>query len=255
MGLLSGLGSALFGDASGDIGRAGQEALGYQQQGVDYLRGLDKPLIDYRDQANQQLFNYFSGGPESQQQFVDTARSSPFYNAMIQQGQEGVLGNAGRMGLSRSGNTAQDLNQSNQNVLQNLVNQNLMGLRGFTNPNLSSGNIAQIYSNMGQTAGDVGTAQAQANQSGAGNVLGGLLGLGGFLSDERLKKDIEYLGKQNGHEIYGWKWNDLAEKTFGIKGKSTGVIAQKIKEYAPHLVNESGPFMTVNYGGLDVNHG
>lgn len=176
MGLFSSIGKVLFGDPTKDIRRAaGVQQAGFQR-GEEYLTGIDELPLELRNQALQQLQGFYSGDPGAQQGFIDTARASPFYKGLIAQGQEGVLGEAGRFGLTRSGNTTQDLNLSNQNVLRGLVSQNLQGLQGFTDPRLNTANIANMITGAaGAESGGI-TAAAQADQGLAGQVLGGITG-------------------------------------------------------------------------------
>ncbi len=89
-------------------------------------------------------------------------------------------------------------------------------------------------------------------KTGTGDILGTAAQLAGmyFLSDERLKENIEYVGKSNGHKVYTWDWNDKA-KELGINDPTKGVIAQEVIEYMPEAVSKdaNGYFM-VNYGAL-----
>lgn len=176
MGLFSGISSALFGDPGKDIGRARDESLGFQREGLDYLKEIDALPLELRNQVLPMLSGYFMGDPATRQEFVNRAKSDPFYNEMIKAGQEGVLSQAGAMGLTRSGNVAEDLSQSNQNVLQGLVQQQLQGMQGFANPNLNSPQIASIYGGMGDTAAQAGIAQANANQGIMGQLFSGISG-------------------------------------------------------------------------------
>lgn len=181
MGLFSGISKALFGDPSGDIQQASDEQLAFQQMGADDIEMLRAMPLEMRNQALSQLQGFYGGG-EGQNQFIQDVKSSPFYGQMVQAGQEGVLDRAGAMGLSRSGNTAQDLSRSNQGVLQGLVNQRLGGLEGFARTPIQS--IADQYNQMGQNVGQAGVAMANANQGLIGNTLGlvsGGLGLAGSL--------------------------------------------------------------------------
>ena len=184
MGLFSGISKALFGDGgAGDIRKASDEQLALQQQGLDYMIDTQALPLEMRNQFLPMLADFYSGG-EGQNQLISDVQSSPFYGSMVQAGQEGVLSNAGAMGLSRSGNTAQDLSQSNQGVLQNLVNQRLQGMQGMAGQNINTAGIANQYNQMGQNVGSAGMGIAQANQSGMGNLLGlvsGGLGLAGGL--------------------------------------------------------------------------
>lgn len=175
MGLFSGIGKALFGDPTKGIASARDQTLGYQQKGTDYATAFNQPMLDARNQALPMLSNFYGGG-EGQQSFVDDTMASPFYNQMIQTGQEGVLANAGDMGLTRSGNTAQDLAQSNQGVLQNLTNQRLGGLTNMANMNIDPSLVTNQYNQMGGTVGNAQTAMNQAQQSQMGDVMGLITG-------------------------------------------------------------------------------
>jgi len=180
MGLFSGISKALFGDPGKDIRRSADQQLAFQREALDYAKDLDRPLIEARGQALPLLSGFYTGDEAAQQEIVDRAMASPFYSQLIETGQEGVLGRAGQMGLTRSGNVAADLSRVNQNVLQGLVGQQLSGLQALSSPQLSTSGITGILQNMGQTAGQSGIAQARANQSGIGNLLGGTLGVLGL---------------------------------------------------------------------------
>ena len=69
-------------------------------------------------------------------------------------------------------------------------------------------------------------------------------------SDERLKENIEYIGKApQGHNLYTWEWNEIA-KDLGINEPTVGVIAQELLETNPEVVSISpihGYYM-VDYG-------
>jgi len=250
MGLFSGISKALFGDPGKRIGRAGEQSLGYQQQGLDYLMDIDRPAVEARGAAIPLLQGFFTGDQGAQTDILERIKASPFYDEALGLAEEGALGRAGSMGLSRSGNVASDLYKEKQGVLQGFLNQQLGGLGSLANLGTQGANIASLFSQMGQTAGDVGVAQARADQSGAGNVLSGLLSLGGLFSDERLKKDVEFIGESKGHKVYRWKWNSIANELFDLYGDGEGVIAQEVEKYAPHLVDNSGFFKTVDYRGV-----
>lgn len=253
MGLFSGISKVLFGDTSRQIGQAGQQSLGFQRQGLDYLKGIDEPALAARGAALPLLQGFYTGDPGASQEILDRIQANPFYAESLRAGEESALSRAGPMGLTRSGNVAEDLFQSKQNVMQGFLQQQLGGLQGLANLPTQGANIASIYQGMGQTAGDVGTAQTQAEQSGIGQLLQTGLGIAGLFSDERLKEDIQFLGIEKGHKIYQWKWNDIAKELFDLEGEEVGVIAQEVEKYAPHLIDNSGYYKTVNY--LGVAHG
>ena len=89
-------------------------------------------------------------------------------------------------------------------------------------------------------------------KTGTGDILGTAAQLAGmyFLSDERLKENIEYVGKSNGHKVYTWDWNDKA-KELGINDPTKGVIAQEVMEYMPEAVSkDANGYYMVTYGAL-----
>lgn len=146
-------------------------AAGAQQDALSYQQDVEALPLEIRDRFLPMLADYYGGG-EGQQALIDDVKSGPFYDQMIRSGQEGVLANAGARGLTRSGNTASDLNQSNQAVLQNLVNQRLGGIAGLAQQPLNTNAIANQMSNIGLTQSQGQVAGAQAQQAMYGNMLG-----------------------------------------------------------------------------------
>tara|TARA_R110000744_G_scaffold115497_1_gene216121 strand:- start:3501 stop:4475 length:975 start_codon:yes stop_codon:yes gene_type:complete len=73
----------------------------------------------------------------------------------------------------------------------------------------------------------------------------------GMKSDVRLKTNIKHLGKENGHNVYSWDWNEDGKRIADPKQPTVGVMAQELQETHPHLVEfGSDGFLRVNYGGL-----
>jgi len=250
MGLFSGIGKMLFGDPGKDIRRSSAAQLAFQREAFDYMKEIDKLPLQARNQALQALQGFYSGDPGAQQELISQVQESPFYQQMIQTGQEGVLDRAGAMGLTRSGNVAQDLSRSNQAVLQGLVGQRIGGLQGLAGLPLNTGNIANQLNMMGQNVGQAGIASAQAGQNLGGQVLSAGLGLAGLFSDVRLKENIKPLNRKlGGFDLYSWDWNDKAGE-LGLSGNSVGVLAQEVEESRPDLVFYDGEYRKVNYGAL-----
>ena len=104
------------------------------------------------------------------------------------------------------------------------------------------------------------TTQTGQQKTGAGDVLGTAAQLaaaiwsgGGTLfgSDERMKKDITFIGKEKGHNIYSWNWNDKAKSIGWDKFPTVGVIAQEVKKYMPEaVIQDANGYYKVNYGVL-----
>jgi len=217
-----------------------------------------------------------------QQQFIEDVKGDYFYQGMVDQGEEAISRNAAMTGGLRSGNANEALAQNNQNVLKGLVDQRLQGLRGFTGSGLE-GQIAGATSAIGQTLGQGQIAAGQALAQGAANqqsnmmgaigtglstygalagagVAAGTAAAGGgiaalapllLMSDSRLKKSVKPIGQMNGFNIYSWTWNNAAEK-LGLKGHSTGVIADEVEEVMPEAIGEKDGYRTVDYQMIGV---
>jgi len=101
------------------------------------------------------------------------------------------------------------------------------------------------------------TSQTQTDKrkTGTGDILGTAAQLAGsyFLgkSDQRLKQNIEYVGKSiNGHNIYTWEWNNIAKK-LGVNSPTIGVLAQEVMQYMPEaVIKDVDGYYMVNYGAL-----
>ena len=115
---------------------------------------------------------------------------------------------------------------------------------------------------LGQAMAPTTAGQTQQRRTGTGDILGGAAQLAGaalmggmnpfgFLSDKRLKDNIEYIGKsKDGHKIYTWEWNDIAKK-LGVDTPTIGVLAQEVMKYMPEAVMEDeNGYYRVNYGVL-----
>lgn len=86
--------------------------------------------------------------------------------------------------------------------------------------------------------------------SGLGNALGMAASaasiysaLGG--SDERLKEDIKLLGKENGHNIYEFRYKGAPERYIGV-------MAQEVQKTHPEAIGEFNGYLTVNYDAIGV---
>lgn len=155
--------------AGKDAERASRTEADAQNRALDYQMEVEELPLEIRNQFLPIMSGFYSGG-EGQNQFIEDTKSSPFYNQMIQSGQEGVLANAGARGLTRSGNTAQDLALSNQNVLNSLVNQRLAGVSRLAQQPLNTNAIAGSMGGIGRTLGQGQVAAANARQQGYGGI-------------------------------------------------------------------------------------
>lgn len=106
----------------------------------------------------------------------------------------------------------------------------------------------ELYTGMGNSITASNIAKAQQGSSMFNTLLGAGAQLGGayFMSDRRLKENIEEVGEENGHKLYKFNYINVPEKTF------IGVLAQEVLEKAPEAVFESEGFMGVNYDMIGV---
>ena len=99
-----------------------------------------------------------------------------------------------------------------------------------------------------QYAGDVSAYNAQ--QARAAQEMGGLYSLGGtaaalaLLSDRRLKRDIQWLGKHKGVNWYSFRY-------LWDRARQVGVMAQEILASHPQAVSNVGGWLCVDYGKLN----
>lgn len=167
--------------AAGAITAGEEAALGFQREAFDYAKGVQQPVLDIRNQALPQLYGFYDpSNPQGQQQFIDQAKASPFYQSQIAAGEEAVARNAaaGFGGGLRGGNINQALAQNSQNVLRNAVNQQLQGLGGFAQTPINTSSVTNQLNQMGQTTAQGNIARGQAYQDAAGQSMGMLSALG-----------------------------------------------------------------------------
>jgi len=113
---------------------------------------------------------------------------------------------------------------------------------------------ALLASGLGQAnlLGNVGAGVLAAGaKSGSGGLFDFVSDLITKISDVRLKKNIEFVGKnKQGFNIYKWDWNDKANE-LGEFGSEVGVLAQELMETHPERVSlhDSG-YYQVDYTGI-----
>ena len=218
----------------------------------DFARQV-KARSDQSQQGQQQPAVVQRAQPQGKAGFLQGLLEDPFYEMMLERGEEGILRNASATGGLRSGNTQDALYRANQDILRGLYDERVSGLRGLARLPSNANSIAQTTAGIGQTLGQGVIGAGQAKQDAYGQLINlgaSAAGAGGF-SDGQLKKDIKYIGKNNGHSWYKWTWNELGEK-LGLSGESEGVMAEKVIKYMPEAVGERDGFKTVDYNMLGV---
>jgi hypothetical protein len=248
-----------------------------QQAGHDYL--TERDALDYQGSqgAKSNLMGLYGleGGTGSQQTLIDQAQNSPLYNSIVgtrEAGEDSIMRNAAATGGLRSGNVQRNMYDFNQRLderaLLESYNQQVSGLEGISGWNTNESEIGQYLANIKGIEGQgiksaaeargLGTVGAgQAIQSGRGGAIDAVAGVAGAAagnyawSDPVLKDNVVLLGDVNGHNIYEWTWNRLAE-SLGLFGTDTGVMASEIEQTHPWAVGETLGYQTVNYDMLGV---
>lgn len=155
------------------------------------------------------------------------------------------------------GNQLGGLSQGATNSLAQL--QQDQGQQGFNSrmqlaqilSNIASGqgtNLAALQSRIGQAQAGGATGGAAGAQQGVGNVIGIL---SQFMSDERLKENIQPIMRENGIGLYSYTWahnEAIPEELWGKQ--SFGAMAHEVQEKHPDCVIEHNGYLAVDYGEL-----
>jgi hypothetical protein len=194
-------------------------------------------------------------------------------NAMMQNQQAYMQANQQRLAASgQMGQLGQQAFNTGQTIQQNQMQQGLMqqGLQqalidaargqyaGFTgSPGASLGAPLAALGGApyGQTQTDTKNpglfdylALAASTAAAAAKALAA--------SDIRLKTNIKLLGKERGHNVYSWDWNDEGKRIANPDQPTFGVMADELQVTHPHLVKRGGDgYLRVNYGGLAAEMG
>lgn len=242
--------------------RLGTETLAMQKDWLDYIKGQYEPY----SQAGRNALSNQVGMLDELNAPIDYAalQNSPEFAAISQAANNSLMANAEAMGGMGNTSTGNALGANTFNILNQLGQQQKMDrMNQFNAYGAISGQGMQGSQGLGSFGGDtlsgmagtmsgIGTgamnAAAQKQQQGAGLLSAGV-GLLAMFSDIRLKDNIKATGEKskNGHEIYTWDWNDIAEG-LGLSGGGKGVIADKVELKDPEAItiDESG-YKKVNY--------
>lgn len=97
----------------------------------------------------------------------------------------------------------------------------------------------------GQTSSGVSTGARESILGDVGKLLGGA-SAAFAVSDERLKQDIECVGRENGYNIYEFAYKSNPESRY------RGVMAQEVIQTDPDAVMEVDGYLAVNYGAIGL---
>lgn len=120
-------------------------------------------------------------------------------------------------------------------------------------------NQAAYYSGQGimgaanaRAGGMIGgaNAYAQGRQNAQNAYIGAATAIAGmFFSDERLKENMQPIGKIKGLTLYEWDWQEFAKNVMGTE-MTTGFKASEVKELYPHCVTDLHGVDAVDYDML-----
>lgn len=156
--------------ASGAQIAADQAAIDEQRRQFDKVMELLSPYSQAGEQALEQQGQLAGlGTPEEEQAAIERLQGSPMYQAMLQEGEEGILQNAAATGGLRGGNIQSALAEFRPQLLSGIINQRYGQLGGIVNTGQASA-AGQAASGQ-QMAGNVGALLSQQGQARAGRYL------------------------------------------------------------------------------------
>jgi len=155
--------------AQKDASIAGTAETRYQ---FDQATKILKPYTDAGTgslMAQQDLLGL--NGPEAQKAAIASVQSSPEFDALIKQGEEGILQNASATGGLRGGNTQDALAKFRPTLLSQLIQQKFSNLSGLTQ--MGQASAAGQASAGVQTGSNVASLMQSTGQAQAGAYLAG----------------------------------------------------------------------------------
>lgn len=202
-------------------------------------------------QANMAAQNAMQQAQAQMQQAANQANfGGQFQTAGVRAGAAGQLAGLGQQMFGQGQSITaqqQQFGQQQQALNQALIDaarRQYQGFVGAPQQSLSLPLQAVGAGNMGQ-----GTT-TQGYSPGLFDYLSLAASTAPFLSDKRLKKNIEPLDSINGVQFYTWEWNEMGAAAAGDQ-PTMGVIADELMETHPHLVSRGQDgYLRVDYAGL-----
>ncbi len=171
--------------AAGQQAASAQQGIDEQRRQFDALQVLMKPYVGAGTTAlGQQAALIGVSGPEAQQKAINALQQGPEFNALVQQGEQGILQSAAATGGLRGGNVQGALAQFRPQVLSSLIEQQYNRLGGLAtagqNAAVGVGNAGmQTGQNVSNLLAEQGSARAGGTLAAAqtwGNVIGSIGG-------------------------------------------------------------------------------
>jgi hypothetical protein len=232
---------------------AAQQARGYNDTSLADTNTATQAILNRLQPTLQQQ----RSGLETQLSNQGLARGTEAYNnAMRDQNQrENDLYQQAAMQGIDLGMRQRQQGLQEQNYFNTRDINNLNALRSgsqVTTPQFGPAVGGANYSQAGQNQYQAALSNYNAQQQASGNLMGGLMGLGGTLgaaaimaSDRRLKKNISKVGQlDNGLNVYSYRYKSGGPMHIGVMAQE--VI--KVNPGAVHIMPDG--FMAVDYGAL-----
>ncbi len=169
--------------ASAEQTRASLLGLAEQKRQFDAVQELLRPYVAAGTTAFERQ-QAISGvlGPEAQQQALQQVEQLPYFQGLVQQGEEAILQNAAATGGLRGGNVQEALARFRPQLLAQTIQQQYQQLGGISRLGQASatgqaaageqfgGNVANLFGQIGQAQAGARLAQGQANAN-VGNAI------------------------------------------------------------------------------------
>jgi hypothetical protein len=208
--------------------------------------GYDRAMGNFGQQSNDARMGAILASGQEQSRLADLARQSAGFgnSAMMDQY------NAGLSGRAQTMQEAFALDNQPINKAMALASGTQVAMpqfQAFNSSRIPTTDNAGIINNYDAQQFQRWQAEEQQNQ----RLMGGLMGLGGsalgmfkFTSDERLKENIEKVGKLDGHSLYRYNYK-------GHDKEHIGVMAQEVEKKRPDVVSKTADgIRMVDYGAL-----
>ncbi len=173
--------------AAGAQTESAQLGIDEQRRQFDRVQELLAPYVSAGEGGlGGQLALAGLSGPEAEQAAIDRIIAGPQYEALVQQGEQGILQNAAATGGLRGGNTQGALAQFRPQVLSGLIEQQYGRLGGLTGIGQASAagvgaagqqtgsSIAALLGQQGAAQAGSALARGQANADLFGTLSGGI---------------------------------------------------------------------------------
>lgn len=190
-----------------------------------------------------------------QQQGFNTALGAAQNQQQMMMGGAAQLGQLGNQAFNTGRTIQQD--QMSQGLMQQGMQQALIDAARGQYAGYTGAPAAGLQTQIGTMgATPAPETQTTTRTPGVADYLSMIFGVGAKLSDVRLKTNIKPLGKESGHNVYSWDWNEDGKRIADPAQPTVGVMAQELQETHPHLV-QLGPdgFLRVDYSGLAAEVG